>query len=763
MSHPNSPSGNNLLQEKLVTKIGKLLSERPSKSSGYSRAYVYEPADFFEKQYGTLFFVIEIASPDPQVIEVGDLIIEVIKEEYYADLDRDSLVSFETSLKVANRELGALAAQGKTAWVNKINAICACLSGKMLHLTQVGSAEAYLLRHDNLTHISENLYRPSEKPNPFKTFLNISSGELKAEDRLLISTPGLFYTLSLDTIKKIISDPSPTKAVKRLAEILKEEEDALGTSLLVIRVTTEEKISQETIEEEEEEIWIAEPKSKLASLKEKTQPVLKRSKEILDSKLKGTKIKAKKTLLPLWSKATTKLKTIKNQGLKTPPAAASISKAEPPQSALPSSAGQAPSTVSEEPTPESSRPEISEEKISWKQKIKNYFSRLGSVKKIATGISKDISEKEKPLTQDKYFYLTIIALIIFSISVGLFIYQRKVNQEFNRAKNIYEGALEKEQKAEAMLIYHDRQNAKKLLQEAQEELNAIRDNKAYQKKVADLMAKIKTQLDKANLIYRLTQPYLAAHFTGENVKTYSLFVIGNDFYSFQEKGKTVYRYQAKEKKTTRINKTLTRGNFVAATLTGDNTILLYDDGPGVSEYNPLENSLIPQTIALGGSWEKGIACATYRNYLYVLAPSVNKIYRHAKTLGGFSVGVDYLENTNLNLSSAISLAINETIFVLKSNGEILQFSQGRQIPFVIKNLPAPLQQPLFLFTQPGLNYLYLATKNGIIVFDLNGNYQGQYIAEPFKEIKGLFVDEQSQKIYVLSENKVYSFPMAKED
>jgi len=734
---------NNILKDRLVTQCGKLISERSSKNAGYSRAYIYEPADFFEKQYGTLFFVIEIASPDPQVLTIGDLIIEVLKEEYYADLDRDPLVSFEISLKAVNKNLADLASSGQTSWLNKINAICACLNNRTLHLTQVGNAEAYLLRNHILTHISEGLYKPGDKIDPLKTFVNIASGDLEPEDKVLLSTPGLFYSTSLENIKRTLIENKPSKAVKKLSEFLKEEEDALGTSLLVIRFTTEEQLSNEEVEEEEE-IWIAEPKNKLVDLTKKTKPIINQSKEVLSTGLKKVKNKSQKVLSPLLSKASLKIRSIKEKKLK------SSSVSEPLPSYHPEKEQKEPEKdlkIKEKPTIEIAAPSKKIRKNifkDWGEKIINSLSNL-----------KINDSKFKNL----YLYLFIFSLIIFSISLGFYSYKRKVNNELKRINTIYNEALEKEQEAEAVLIYQDRTTAKKLLKEAYQKAESIKDNNVYKEKAEALIKKIKTQEDKANLISRQTpQKLIDFSSSGQGIETNSLFIIANDFYTFQKNGTKIYRYDSLKKKIVEINKKSTSGKFQFAALTGDNTILLYDSEKGISEYNPVDNSVIPQTISLGGSWEEAKDIAVYQNYLYILSPKNNKIYRHAKTLGGYSIGVDYLENTNLKLTDALSLTIGETVWVLKSNGEVWQFSKGVQIPFGIKNMPFEFKKPQNIFTRPGFNNLYIVDTDNqaIIIIDTTGNYQGSYINEKISKAKGIFVDEVNKKIYFLAENKVYS-------
>jgi hypothetical protein len=772
-----------LLQEKLVTKVGKLLSEKQKKVSGYSRAYEYVPADFFEKQHGTLYFVIEIASPNPTAGEIGEMIIGVIKEEYYADLDRDVLVSFESALKAVNKELANLAAQGKTSWLNKINAICASLSDGNLHLTQVGSAEAYLLRNEQLTHISENLFTPSQKHDPLKTFVNIASGTLEPEDRLIISTPGLFYSMSLDTIKRAIADQSPTQAVKKLAEDLKEEEDALGTSLLVIRAVTEDKISKEEVLEEDEEIWIAEPKGKLESISEKTKPIISRGKAALSNGLKKASKTGKKTVLPFFSKISMSIKgRLGSQKIESTSVSEPVSHKEMEKEKAVSEAKAAPLEKKKEEistSPKDQTGSLEEKKIplaSEKHHIleKPLHTTEAQEKKPAPKISKSkkLFKKTghtvgsffsdvragKSQSLDRYLYLgLLIASIIFLSSLGIFFYKRAANRELQRVESIYNTAFDQEQQAEAALIYKDRQRAKDLLKAASSSLKTIENNKTYKQKVANLESKINEELDKADLVYRIKNPQVVADF-GADSKASFLSLIGTDFYSFQTDSTSVYQYNGNDKKVTKVNKSLTPGKFLSAAQTSDNTLLIYDNGPGLSEYDPTSNSITPQTIALNGTWEKGLSIASYQNYLYVLSPTENKIYRHAKTLGGFSIGVDYLANTNINLSKAVSMTISETVFVLNSDGTILQFTKGSQVPFQVKNVPFALESPTIIYTHSGFNNIYIcdSKKKAVIVLDNTGAYKGNYVSDSFGNIKGITVDEAGKKLYILSDNKVYS-------
>ncbi len=256
------------MEKQLATKISKL---SPAKTKGgFSVAYSYQPEEFLEKQHGSLFFIVEIASPSPASKEIGEMIIDVIKEEYYADLNRNPATSFEAALKTVNEELALACEQGETDWLGKLNVICGLLSGETFHLTCVGSAEAYLVRNEKINHISKDLSSPSDATlNPLKTFANIASGEVEPKDKIILSSSGLFYYVSLEKLRKIVIENTPAKAISKLAEFLKTEEGVGEVSALIVEINTVEAISQQTIEKEEEEIFIEEPKSKLKLISEK--------------------------------------------------------------------------------------------------------------------------------------------------------------------------------------------------------------------------------------------------------------------------------------------------------------------------------------------------------------------------------------------------------------------------------------------------------------------------------------------------------------
>lgn len=788
-------------KEKIVAKTGKLLSRRGKDALGYSEASVYEPADFFEKQYGTLYFVIEVASPDPSAKEIGELIIENVKEEYYADLDRDILVSFETALKRVNEELADMAHDGKTGWINKLNAIIAVLHDNELHLTQAGATEAYLLRGEVLTNVSEGLYTPTKEPDPLKTFANISSGQLDVGDRVVVSTPGLFYSTSLDTIKKTIKDTTPAKSVAELAELLKDEKDALGTSLIVMEISNEEIVSSEVREEEPDEIWIEEPKNKLESLSDKAKPMLAGAKTSLvdlwtktkkmtkgqpkivpgpiptppqtdDTKIpeKGHEIEneakdgiKKEEIDELEKTADKKGEPAKEEHIKVGhPKDMHFEKEHVPK-------GHAPETdaFSKPAHPLLAEKATVSHKGSSGKPLDDFKKTSGEFLKKAKAYLGDLWKdvrKGKPQRADKYLTITIAAFVIFAASIGILYYKNVQAKEYQRVDAIYKDALTKEQDAESALIYKDRNRAKILLDQSLALADQIKLTSTHGQKAQELIVKIKDQLDKASGIIRLANPTVFADLAGaeQNAKTSNLFSDGTNFYAINYENNAIYKYSTADKKATLAFKpTDVKGKIKSTCLNYDKTISIYTDAPAVYEYDPATNGVTDVSVSSGGSFKQGTEIATYKTYLYLLSPQDNQIYRYNRTLSGYSKGIDYLAS-GVDVKNSISMAISDFVYILNSDGKILELASGASTKFELKNMVGSFSKVSKIYAESGFENIYIVDSGSksVFVFTAKGEYVGQFTSDKFNDVKGISVSEKNKKIYILSDNKIYEVDLS---
>lgn len=174
-----------------------------------------------------------------------------------------------------------------------------------------------------------------------------------------------------------------------------------------------------------------------------------------------------------------------------------------------------------------------------------------------------------------------------------------------------------------------------------------------------------------------------------------------------------------------------------------------DDGIGVDE-TMLEVESLAAVVDL----------KTFLGNIYLLVPEKNQILKFNALAEGYSVGSGWLA-ADVDISDAVSLAIDGSIYVLKKDGRLLKFERGNLIgDFEIKGLDGPFDNPKAIFTTVDSDYLFVldAGNRRVVVLRKTGFYHSQYLYEgdqAFLDAKGLFVDEAAGAIYLLDGTKIY--------
>ncbi len=154
-------------------------------------------------------------------------IIDTVEEVYFDNLELDAYERFENTLKEVNLTYKNIKDKRGAKAVGKISAIIAIFSGNELHLTQSNDAEAYLIRRDKLSMISEGLSGKSDD-----LFVNIASGELLPEDKVIFSTSRLLRLITQTKLAQICSE-GVTEALDSIRElVLSDNELSIGVACI---------------------------------------------------------------------------------------------------------------------------------------------------------------------------------------------------------------------------------------------------------------------------------------------------------------------------------------------------------------------------------------------------------------------------------------------------------------------------------------------------------------------------------------------------
>jgi len=160
--------------------------------------------------------------------------------------------------------------------------------------------------------------------------------------------------------------------------------------------------------------------------------------------------------------------------------------------------------------------------------------------------------------------------------------------------------------------------------------------------------------------------------------------------------------------------------------------------------------------------------ASFDPDVYLLDAANNKIWRYAGAAGGSSqTPTSFFASPSTKLNSPISLALDDTsVYALQSDGTVQKFdNQGNAQKFSM-NLRVPLKNPVSIFTDAGLNYVWIADPGNqrIVQVDKNGNYVRSYAASTkamdFSRLRTVSVFSKGSTIYVLAGTKIFDFPLA---
>ncbi len=149
---------------------------------------------------------------------------------------------------------------------------------------------------------------------------------------------------------------------------------------------------------------------------------------------------------------------------------------------------------------------------------------------------------------------------------------------------------------------------------------------------------------------------------------------------------------------------------------------------------------------------------TFAGNIYLLDASNNQIWKYQKTDLGFTDVTNYLHTgLPLDFANVNQMAIEGSIFVLTTTGNIAQFAQGSPLNFQITGLDGGLIGPTGFFTTDETDNIYVLDTGGkrVVVLSKKGVYQAAYLLPD--TFSNLAVSEKLKKAFLFSGPKVSSF------
>jgi len=155
-------------------------------------SFVYEPENIYEKNLGSLYVVGELRNALPQNLKLLDDIAKAIKKNYYTFSQKFPEKALSQSLKKTNEYLAEKVKKENVSWLGNLNFAVFSLKDFDLIFTKTGDIKILLLRAGQIIDIGKNLDLREIEPYPLKIFLNVVSGELFQDDKILVLTKEIF-------------------------------------------------------------------------------------------------------------------------------------------------------------------------------------------------------------------------------------------------------------------------------------------------------------------------------------------------------------------------------------------------------------------------------------------------------------------------------------------------------------------------------------------------------------------------------------------
>lgn len=317
------------------------------------------------------------------------------------------------------------------------------------------------------------------------------------------------------------------------------------------------------------------------------------------------------------------------------------------------------------------------------------------------------------------------------------------------------------QTADNRYIIKDYDAANAILDNASEQAKQVMDNQSglFRQEAFNLLERIQSKKEEINNIVRVS-PRLVANLAGKNTNVEATGMIGlgdGEFMAFDKDSAYHVLLNSVEdphliSEDAPIIDGASFSRFQSQVfLLGGNSLVEWQGGQAVTM----------KTDDPRG-WMTGRAIGAYLRFLYVLSPENKQIYKYEHLNNKYGVPVEY--NVNGDLTNALDMAIDGSLYILKEGGTILKLFRGETQPFVIRQAAVGLlKDTTKIYKVTDSNFYLLDPSHARIIVLSDGGatgesaYKNQYIVEGQQvgTLTDLYVDPEEAHLYVMDDKRIY--------
>ncbi len=774
-------------------RASSIMLNTGQKASNACDIFIAQPDSHKESLAGKLFILIEIESEKSEALKIINFLINNINHNYYQSekvILRERIESlkiehiFETALAKSNKDLVDFLSQEKIKISPyAFNITIAIIHEGNIHFSTVGKNKSLLIYQDKInndnqvseykiTEVSESKKRKLKQTNITKLFTEVTSGRIPENGYFLLANEALSEYLSNRQLIEIITKLPPAGATTQIKNTLGQINAYVSFLGIIIKNSTTPEKTQEPEEYAEALSSIGsvpDSATGLNTTEQKTEKILSPSgvvnfsewvKKIKQATSSAVSIISTRTLskAKITKTSKTKLLPLKDKVFfKKRSSQYSLSKI----TLLIKKTGLTLINI----TAYSLKSLY--QTLSDKDKMKKIGENIKNSPQNTSGKIKNSKNWLKGLNKKHKIILTITIAIFIFLFANLFMADiKKDNQQKQQNVTKLTNEIKKNQsEIQKNLLYDNEKKAKEILQKNKDLLSQL-SNDLQNLKESELQSKYQHIADKhddqINRLKKATELAGARQITNikeinTNASPDNLILAPNRLFLGDSSKKTIYKAGINNNVFTAITSTNELINELKYQTVNDNFVY-YLNGDNILQLNSNTEELINNNIELPENKNGIVSMSTFNNSIYLLSNTDDQIYKYNKTDNSFVGRIGWIKE-EADLSNAVDLSIDGSIYVLFKDGKVNKYMRNKQQEFEIDPIEPNFQEATKIQVSPEWNngYIYILEpiNNRIAVFNKEGDFKMQYQDSGFSDLLDFVVDKENEKIYILNNTQIY--------
>ena len=358
--------------------------------------------------------------------------------------------------------------------------------------------------------------------------------------------------------------------------------------------------------------------------------------------------------------------------------------------------------------------------------------------------------------------LSLGFFVILSINIAKIKTKKQVEEANTTYAELITAIEKKQNKAEANLLYSNDSGAQKLFNEIKDLLEQLPRNSEEQEETYTVFKNYyDAQMEKTRKVERIDNAIELANFTKLNAGAKPDNVVFIDsaqkVYVADSTQKSIYQLETPSNLTTIITDLSGAIDTLSMPILINDNVYYYNQKQ-ILKLSAENNNLSNLQINTVTSPENIIAAGSYSGRLYLLDKNNGQIYRYNLNAGSFSSPYSWIQ-AKTDFSTAVDMAIDGHVYVLKQNGEILRFLRGQIDDFNLEKIDPPLENASKIKISTNNKFIYILEpqEKRLLLFDKTGQFILQYKFESLNMLIDFWVNEGAKTIYLLNNASLLSF------